>query len=399
MYVNQWRYCMGAALVVGGNSGIGLSVVLNLLKRGYTHVGIVGRSELHIDDIEEQDRPLLRSRTTFYRLNLITEQFDLFDEISGIDTLIITAGFGRVTAFDTLTEPEITNMIKCNQLAVIRIIKKYYGYINSEHDFYCTVMGSIAGHISSPLFSVYGASKAGVSSFIESINAELYAQNRPNRILEVSPGHLKGTRFGGGKNDIRQLQSLADEIVEKMLGRETLFIPQYEEIYKNIIERYRQNPLAFGAESYRYKEANGRIGERPQTVVGYLSGTFDLLHIGHLNLLRRAKEQCDYLVVGVHKSGAWKGKETFIPFEERYELVRQIKYVDEAIQSCPEDSDVYEIIHYDKLFVGSDYRGSERFNRYEEIFKDKGVEIVYFPYTPGTSSTQLRNALLNGERL
>ena len=127
--------------------------------------------------------------------------------------------------------------------------------------------------------------------------------------------------------------------------------------------------------------------------VGYTTGVFDLFHIGHLNILRRAKEQCDYLIVGVHKSGAWKGKETYIPFEERRTIVESIKYVDKAIESFPEDADAHAVYRYNKLFVGSDYKGSERFLRYEEFFKDKGVEIVYFPYTKGTSSTQLRDKL------
>lgn len=128
--------------------------------------------------------------------------------------------------------------------------------------------------------------------------------------------------------------------------------------------------------------------------IGYLSGTFDLFHIGHLNLIRRAKEQCDYLIVAVHDSGKWKGKETFIPFEERKEIVGACRYVDQVVDSPVEDSDAWEIYHFNKLFVGSDYKGTERFNRYEEFFKDKGVEIVYFPYTQSTSSTQIR-ALVN----
>ena len=127
--------------------------------------------------------------------------------------------------------------------------------------------------------------------------------------------------------------------------------------------------------------------------IGYTTGVYDMFHIGHLNILRRAKEQCDYLIVGVHESGAWKGKETFIPFEERVEIVKNIKYVDKVVQSLPEDADAYEKFGIHKLFVGSDYKGTERFNRYEEFFKDKNVEIVYFPYTKGTSSTQLRDKL------
>lgn len=125
-------------------------------------------------------------------------------------------------------------------------------------------------------------------------------------------------------------------------------------------------------------------------VIGYLSGTFDLFHIGHLNLIRRAKEQCDFLIVAVHDSGKWKGKETFIPFEERKEIVGACRYVDQVVDSPVEDSDAWELYHFDKLFVGSDYKGTERFKRYEESFKDTGVEIVYFPYTQSVSSTQIR---------
>ena len=132
-------------------------------------------------------------------------------------------------------------------------------------------------------------------------------------------------------------------------------------------------------------------------VIGYTTGVYDMFHIGHLNILKRAKAQCDYLIVGVHKSGSWKGKETYIPFEERTEILRSIKYVDEVIESFTEDSDAYDAVHFDKLFVGSDYKGTERFQRYEEYFKDKGVEIVYFPYTKSTSSTQLRKAISNNE--
>ena len=128
--------------------------------------------------------------------------------------------------------------------------------------------------------------------------------------------------------------------------------------------------------------------------IGYLSGTFDLFHVGHLRLLERAKQYCDYLIVGVHPDASHKGKETFIPFEERMEVVGGCKYVDRVVQSCLEDSDAWEKWHFDCLFVGSDYKGTERFARYEAFFADKGVQIIYFPYTQGTSSTQIRNCIL-----
>lgn len=383
---------MSKALVVGGNSGIGLAMVLKLLDKGYEHIYIAGKGAPKAADIGAYWE-LFQKRTSFQRVDLVQERYAYFDTVTDIDTLVITAGFGRVAPFEALTEAEVTNLIKCNQLGAMQVIQKYYSKIRSSEPFYCAVMGSIAGHMVSPLFSVYGASKAGLCAFIENLNAELNAQGYENRILDVSPGSLKGTNFNGTGNDLSLTMDTAGDILEKMFARESLYIPQYDAVYRGVLERYHNDPVKYGKESYEYKQNSGRMSPKPQVVVGYLSGTFDLFHIGHLNLLRRAKEQCDYLIVGVHKSGAWKGKETFIPFEERLAIVESIGYVDRAIESFTEDSDAYDALHYDKLFVGSDYKGTERFQRYEAYFADKGVEIVYFPYTQGTSSTQLREAL------
>jgi glycerol-3-phosphate cytidylyltransferase len=384
---------MKKALVVGGNSGIGLACVLELLDRKAEHVYIAGKDAPVMQDIPEEMQGCFAEKTSFMRIDLNTEDYTPLDAVTDIDTLLITAGFGRVALFEDLTQTEIKNLIKCNELGAIQVIKKYYTQLKSKTDFHCAVMVSIAGHVASPFFSVYGAAKTGLAAWIENVNVELAAGGYDNRILDVSPGSLKGTAFNGGKNDLSQVRSLAAEILEKAQNHETLYIPQYETVYQNVLERYHTDAMAFGMQSYDYKVQSGRISKKPQVVVGYLSGTFDLFHIGHLNLLRRAKQQCDYLIVGVHESGAWKGKETFIPFEERCEIVGSIQYVDKVIPSFPEDADAWSVYHYDKLFVGSDYKGTERFQRYEEYFKDKGVEIVYFSYTKGTSSTKLREAL------
>lgn len=380
---------MKNVLIVGGSSGLGLSLAIECLKNN-KNVFIFDVNELNLNLIPEQ----FRHNIVYNRIDLFSKHLDTIkDYIDKVDSLIITAGFGRVAKFDQLTEVEVNKLIQVNMAAPIRILKMFYKRIKSNEDFYCAVVGSIAGHITSPLFSVYGAAKSGLCSFINNINVELTAEGYKNRILDVSPGSFKGSSFNGGISDPNQLSELATNIINSMILRKTLYIPQYEEIYKDVIQRDRNNSLQYGLESYEYKIKNGRLTSKPQTSIGYLSGTFDLFHIGHLNLLRKAKEQCDYLIVGVHESGAWKGKETFIPFEERLEIIRSIEYVDEADKSFDEDSDAWNIYHYDKLFVGSDYQGSERFTRYEEFFKDKGVQIIYFPYTKGTSSTQLREKL------
>jgi glycerol-3-phosphate cytidylyltransferase len=328
----------------------------------------------------------------FEPLNLLNPDYSCLSKYLDVDFLAITAGFGRVDYFQNLEPKEIDNLTTVDALAVAKILKIFYGKISGNSPFHTLVMGSIAGLISSPLFSVYGASKAYVCKLIESLNVELEYQKCPNRILNVSPGSLKGTSFNGGKTDLSSLDSLVDSVLEHVFAKDTLFVPDIA-TYGSVLERYEKDPHAFGLSSIEYKIKNNRINPKPQLTIGYLSGTFDLFHIGHLNVLKRAKQYCDYLVVGVHKDGSHKGKEVFIPLEERKEIVRSIKYVDEVIDSLPEDSDVWPLIHYNYLFVGSDYKGSERFNRYEEYFKDKGVQIVYFPYTQGTSSTKLREAL------
>lgn len=379
-------------LIVGGNSGVGLAIAVSLFKQSCEKIYIVGKDCIDFELIDESIRDDFRKKVTFKRQNFVSFDLKVFDDINDIDTLVITTGFGRVALFDDLTAAEVENLIKVNFDAITQIIKKYYSKIANIQNFYTAVMVSICGQIVSPFFSVYGASKAGLRYLIENLNCELEAKGFQNRILDISPGSINGTAFRGGKNNLVELETLSSEIISRMKKRETLFIPFYDEIYKSVINRYMDNKRQFGLDSFKYKADSGRISASPQVSIGYLSGTFDLFHIGHLNLLKRAKEQCDYLIVAVHTSGAWKGKETFIPYEERRAIVESIKYVDEVVDDCLEDCDAWEKYHYDKLFVGSDYKGTERFNRYEKILKGK-AEIVYFPYTNGTSSTQLRDAL------
>ena len=378
------------AVIVGGSNGIGLAIGKKLIETGY-YLEICDRVEPEVGVLDEENFRY----TPCDLLNLDEDVFISLSKNEDVETLVITAGFGRIADFQFFHTAEIEKMFRVDTVSTLKIIRIFYDRILGEKDFYSCVLGSISGWMSSPSASVYAAAKAAVVRLVESVNIELEAYGTHNRILDVSPASFKGSKFYGGKNDLSITLPLATEIVDHMLKRETRYIPQYEETFKAVLERYHDDPHEYGIHSYEYKKASGRLDNQKRVVVGYLSGTFDLFHVGHLNLLRRAKEQCDYLIVGVHGSGAWKGKETFIPLEERKAIVAACKYVDRVIDSCPEDSDVWDIWQYDKLFVGSDYKGTERFNRYEEYFKDKGVEIVYFPYTQGTSSTQIRNTILS----
>lgn len=375
---------MKKALVVGGSNGIGAAIVQQLLRQNYHTIYVLDRVEPAID---------CAKNVQFVKCNLQQFEISILEQFADINTLVITAGFGRVAPFESIVDAEITNSFTVNAEVLCRIIKFFYANIQSSADFYCAAMGSIAGLIASPLFALYGATKAAVCSFIESINIELEKSNTSNRILNVSPGSIAGTRFNGGENNFEQTQELAQEIVQRMFQKQTLFIPQFDEVYGKIVHDYHENPREFALQSYDYKNQSGRANLNAQLKIGYLSGTFDLFHIGHLNLLLRAKEYCDYLVVGINESGLHKGKETFIPLKERFEIMKNIRCVDKVIFSPKEDTDAYAEIQYDFLFVGSDYKGSERFNRYEEFFKDSNVKIIYFPYTLGSSSTQLRSAI------
>jgi glycerol-3-phosphate cytidylyltransferase len=131
-------------------------------------------------------------------------------------------------------------------------------------------------------------------------------------------------------------------------------------------------------------------------VIGYTAGVYDLFHIGHLNLLKNAKGMCDKLVVGVtvDELVSYKGKKVMIPFEDRIEIVRSIKYVDAAVPQYNMDKlEACKKLNAQILFVGDDWYGTDKWKAYEKEFEEAGIKIVYFPYTKGTSSTQIRKAL------
>lgn len=131
--------------------------------------------------------------------------------------------------------------------------------------------------------------------------------------------------------------------------------------------------------------------------IGYTTGVFDMFHIGHLNLLKRAKQYCDYLVVGVSTDELvkeYKNKDVIIPFEERKAILMSIEYVDKVIPQ--KNMDKLDVLNYEKfnvVFVGDDWKGTEKWNNYEREFKKHNVDVVYFPYTKSTSSTQLRELI------
>lgn len=139
--------------------------------------------------------------------------------------------------------------------------------------------------------------------------------------------------------------------------------------------------------------------------IGYTTGVFDLFHVGHLNMLKNAKAMCDKLIVGVTTDElvSYKHKKAVIPFAERLEIVRNIKFVDAVVpQDTMDKFEMWGKLKFDIMFVGDDWYGTEKWKAYDEQFKAVGVKIVYFPYYKGTSSTlinqtlsDLRNTVIN----
>lgn len=131
--------------------------------------------------------------------------------------------------------------------------------------------------------------------------------------------------------------------------------------------------------------------------VGYTTGVFDLFHIGHLNILKKAKEQCEHLIVGVSTDElvkSYKNKIPVIPYEERVEIVRSCRYVDEVVPQVNRDKfAAFEIYRFDAMFVGDDWKGKPLFQEIERKLKENGSTVVYFPYTKNTSSTIIREIL------
>lgn len=131
--------------------------------------------------------------------------------------------------------------------------------------------------------------------------------------------------------------------------------------------------------------------------IGYAAGAFDLFHIGHLNILREAKQRCDHLIAGVVSDEMLeltKGRAPIIPLEERMEIVSHISYVDQVHPETVEDKlETWEQLHFDVFFKGDDWKGTDRGRDLERRFAEVSVEVVYFPYTRHTSSTKLRTAL------
>lgn len=134
-------------------------------------------------------------------------------------------------------------------------------------------------------------------------------------------------------------------------------------------------------------------------IIGFTAGTFDMFHIGHLNLLKNAKSRCDYLIVGVNTDELvqeYKGKKAIVPLEERMEILRALCFVDEVMPIDSLDKKIsWNQKHYDLLFIGDDWKGNPRWEKTVKEMRSYNVETIFLPYTKGTTSTMLREKLID----
>ena len=238
-------------LVAGGANGIGLAIAHELALRETTeHVYIVDKVPLK--------ECYAHDKIEAFQFDLTNEDYSIFNRFSDIDALMITAGFGKLSLFRDVPEQYIIDSFNVNTIPVLRLIKLFYPKLEGCKDFYCGVMGSIAGWMSSPFLSVYGATKAALKIFIESINVELIKAGSPNVILNISPGTIKGTCFYSGETNLELLHDLAQEIIQHLEAKDDVFIPKYEEVFKEVLARYHEDFRKEGLHSYEYKKNSKR---------------------------------------------------------------------------------------------------------------------------------------------
>ena len=238
-------------LVVGGANGIGLSIATELAKRDSVE-------KVYIVDKAPLAEEFQNNKFEAFQFDLTNEDYSFFDRFTDINALMITAGFGKLALFKDVPESYIMNSFNVNTIPVLRLVHKFYGKLGAKEDFYCGVMVSIAGFMSSPFFAVYGATKAALKIFIESVNVELLKSGSRNQILNVSPGSINGSAFYGKANDLNALHGLTNDIIKHLENKTDLFIPNYEEVYKEVIRRYQDDFRKEGIHSYEYKQNSKR---------------------------------------------------------------------------------------------------------------------------------------------
>jgi len=190
------------------------------------------------------------------------------------------------------------------------------------------------------------------------------------------------------------------EKIKQFDGKIIICNEQNEECLNNLLSiKKRDIGLFFESYCYKYKPKNKIKRKNNKYHIGYVAGVFDLFHIGHLNLLKKAYNLCDYLIVGVvsDKSAIENNhKSLVIPFIERAEIVRSCKYVDEVVEipfEYPSSYQAFKKYHFDVQISGSDYEHNEQWLRVKEFLKQNGSDMLFVPYTETNSTTKIKNKI------
>lgn len=238
---------MKKIVIIGGTSGLGLSLAIELRNRfSKAKILIVGK-------IKPTDL-CTKFSLDFLKIDLSSPYYD-WKFCSDSNFIVYAAGVGRLTSFEKIDEKEINSTICVNATNAIHLIHSKKKELISADSCQISVITSIAGKIPSPLFALYAASKALLGSYISSINIELSKKETKNRIIEIAPGYIEGTALYGKKTNLEKLTSVSKTILNEIENKKYLIIPKDEKKYLEILERAHKNPLEFGNQSYDYKLA------------------------------------------------------------------------------------------------------------------------------------------------
>jgi glycerol-3-phosphate cytidylyltransferase len=143
------------------------------------------------------------------------------------------------------------------------------------------------------------------------------------------------------------------------------------------------------------------LGKKQKYKTGYTDGVYDLFHVGHLNMIQTAKKYCEYLIVGVHGDDVvedYKRRRPIINETDRKRIIESVKGVDRAeINRFRDKLRLWELYRFDVIFIGDDWKGTERWNHFEKVLAEINVDVVYVPYTKGISTTDIRNKIMEGD--
>lgn len=143
------------------------------------------------------------------------------------------------------------------------------------------------------------------------------------------------------------------------------------------------------------------MGKKQKYKTGYTDGVYDLFHVGHLNMIQTAKKYCEYLIVGVHGDDVvedYKRRRPIINETDRKRIIESVKGVDRAeINRFRDKLKLWELYRFDVIFIGDDWKGTERWNHFEKVLAEINVDVVYVPYTKGISTTDIRNKIMEGD--